>query len=111
MWIVEVEWCAVSDKNDIEAACLQHAVERAAAGTDGEGLRGIVPLEENLRRLAFLIVVVYAFVFVEFKLAVGSGIDVKVDEFGLLLVAPLNLRAERNDGTLAHKDRHLLVWS
>ena len=71
MRIVEVEWCAVSDKNDIEAACLQHAVERAAAGTDGEGLRGIVPLEENLRRLAFLIVVVYAFVFVEFKLAVG----------------------------------------
>ena len=111
MWIVKVEWCAVGDKDDIEAAGLKHAVERAAAGTNGESLGGVVPLEENLRRLALLVVIVHAFVFVELKLAVGSGIDVKVDELGLLLVAPLNLRTERNDGTFAYEDWHLLVWS
>ena len=100
-----------ADEHDVEAAALEHTGKLSLAGTERERTGGIIVGNVDGGIFAALIVVVGTLVFIELETAVLSGIDVEVDELGGALVAPLHLRTEGDDGTLAHEDGDALVGS
>src|SRR5579863_260906 len=75
---------AFSDEDDVEGVRLRHAGELALAVTDGQRVRGIVPLQGNRRVRAFFVVVIVVLVLVEREVAVGAGINPEFDGIRLL---------------------------
>jgi hypothetical protein len=111
LWVLEVEGLRLllGDINDVETTMEKHAWELALTRTYGDGMTRVVVADVDGGVLTLLVVVVGAFVLIELELTVLTSIDIEVDELRSLLVAPLHLGAEGNDGTLAHKDWDTLI--
>ena len=109
--ILEVELAGIvaGDDNDVEAALLEHTLEVALAFANGERARGFVVVEVDGGIFAFLVVVVGTLVLIELELAVGSGVDIQVDELGGFLVAPLYLGTEGDDAAFTHIDGNAAI--
>ena len=75
---------AFSDEDDVEGVRLRHAGELALAVTDGQRVRGIVPVQRNRRVHAFFVVVIVVLVLIEREVAVGAGINPEFDGIRLL---------------------------
>lgn len=107
------QWlCTVGcDEHDVELSLLQHPLKLALPLSDGHHLTDIVILDADGAESALFIVVVGALILIEFKLSVTSGIDVQVNEFRRLLVAPFHVGTDGQDGTFRHKHWDALVRS
>ena len=111
--IIEVKclWCILGNENHIETTVLEHACELTLAGTEGYCAGGIIVGDIDGGVFAFIVFVVGALVLVKLEATILTGIDVEVDKLCGLFIAPLHLRTEWDDSTLANEYWYLLVWS
>src|SRR5271166_1283556 len=95
-------------KHDLERPAFQHSREPALALSDSKGLRGLVPLNQDGRADALLVVVAVVLVFIEREGAIGSAIDAKFDGIGGLFGRVLQLRTHRDDRARAYTQRNAI---
>ena len=66
------------DQYNIELPLLQHSIEGAFPFSDGDGLVGVIILDVDGAEQSLLVVVVRAFIFVEFEVTVTTCIYINV---------------------------------
>jgi hypothetical protein len=100
-----------SHDDDVEAAFLQHAGERAFPVVNGEPAVGVVPVKGDGGVDTFFIIVIVVLVFIQRETSVRAGIDAQFDGVSRLFSRGLNEWSHGDDGAGLDQERNLVNGS